>query len=93
MTARQRPLDDGLVRRLADDPGDWLSCDDCFRLLDVFVETAVDNRPAADLTPMTNHLRTCQACREEAETLVSLAAVDAGVDEREVLARLYPAST
>jgi hypothetical protein len=90
MTARQRPIDGDLARRLADDPGDWLSCDDCFRLLDVFVQAAVDNRPDADLTAMTNHLRTCQACREEAETLATLAAGDAGVDEHEVMARLRP---
>jgi hypothetical protein len=88
MSARQRSLDDNLVRRLASDPGAWLSCDDCFRLLDVYVDAAVADETDGDFAAMTNHLKTCPACREEAQTLVQLAAADSDVDEREVFARL-----
>jgi hypothetical protein len=88
MSARQRPLDGNMVRRLASDPGEWLSCDECFRLLDIYVDAAIDDTGGAEFAAMTNHLETCQACREEAETLVHLAAADSRADEQEVLARL-----
>jgi hypothetical protein len=88
MSARQRPLDDNLLGRLASDPGIWLSCDECFRLLDIYVDAAIGDKFGEEFAAMTNHLETCHACREEAQTLVQLAAADAGVDERDVFARL-----
>jgi hypothetical protein len=95
MSTRQRPLDGDLVRRLVNDPGPWLSCDDCFRLLDIYVDAAIRDHIGAEFAAMTNHLEMCQACREEAQTLVQLAAADSGVDEGEVFARgrLYTSTT
>jgi hypothetical protein len=79
------------VHRLTADPGPWLSCDDCFRLLDQFVDSAVYGK-LETLTPpampaMRNHLANCRACREEAVTLVALAAEDSGIDQQAALAR------
>jgi hypothetical protein len=94
MSARQRPLDGNLLRRLASDPGIWLSCDECFRLVDIYVDTAIgDDHPGPEFAAMINHLDTCQACREEAQTLVQLAAAESGVDEREIFARLSLSAT
>ena len=39
MTAADRPLTSGALSLLTTDPGPWLSCDDCFRLLDRYVES------------------------------------------------------
>jgi hypothetical protein len=88
MNGRQREVDDRTLRRLASDPGEWLSCDECFRLLDIYVDAAVGDEQRGNFGPMANHLETCPACLDEARTLVQLAAADSGVDEREVLARL-----
>ena len=88
MSGRQRALDDKALRSLAGDPGAWLSCDDCFRLLDIYVDAAVGDRMGEDFGPMASHLETCPACLDEARTLVQLAATDSGVDEQQVLARL-----
>ena len=89
-----RPLTTDALRRLTTDPGPWLSCDDCFRLVDRYVEellTATAQSPDADLAAMPAHLSGCSACSEEATTLLLLAAADAGVDPAEALRRLPPA--
>jgi hypothetical protein len=88
MSARQRSLDDNLLHRLSSDPGEWLSCDECFRLVDIYVDAGIGDKVGGQFAAMTNHLETCQACREEAQTLVQLAAAESGVDERELFARL-----
>jgi len=88
MSARHRSLDANLTHRLAGDPGEWLSCDECFRLLDVHVDAAIRDEAGPEFTSMANHLATCQACREEAQTLVQLAAADSAVDEQQAFQRL-----
>jgi hypothetical protein len=90
MTAAHRPLASDAVRRLTTDPGPWLSCDDCFRLVDRYVESLLGADPeplAADLAAMPAHLAGCAACSEEAVTLLVLAATDAGIDSDEALRR------
>ena len=86
-----RPLSTDALRMLTTDPGPWLSCDDCFRLVDRYVEqllTATADPSDPDLAAMPAHLSGCSACREEATTLLVLAATDAGVDPAEALRRL-----
>ena len=73
------------VERLTLDTGPWLSCDDCFALVDEYVERLL----AGDLTTqpaMRAHLRGCPACAEEAAALAVLAAQDAGQDPSPALA-------
>jgi bacterioferritin-associated ferredoxin len=69
---------------LTSDPGPYLSCETCFRLLDQYVEDAlgVGTTAATDpeLAAMPGHLASCAACREEAETLLQLVAEDHGLD-------------
>ena len=90
MMAPDRPSPTEAVRRLTTDPGPWLSCDDCFRLVDRYVEGVLTARAFADdeLAAMPAHLSGCSACAEEATTLLLLAATDAGVDPGPALGRL-----
>jgi hypothetical protein len=91
MTAADRPLGTDVVRRLTTDPGPWLSCDDCFRLVDRYVEALlsdVDEPTPAELAAMPAHLSGCSACAEEGATLLLLAAADQGVDPAQALHRL-----
>lgn len=62
----------------------WLSCDDCFEQVDTFVDGLISDGRGPD-EPLRVHLARCPACYEEAETLVSLAAEDAGLDEDDAL--------
>jgi hypothetical protein len=91
MTAADRPLPPAALRRLTTDPGPWLSCDDCFRLVDRYVEALLvgEAQPRdPELAAMPAHLAGCSACSEGAATLLVLAATDAGVDPTTALRRL-----
>jgi hypothetical protein len=91
MTAADRPLPNDALQLLTTDPGPWLSCDDCFRLVDRYVDallTDAAGAPPAELAAMPAHLSGCSACAEEAATLLLLAATDDGVDPAEALHRL-----
>jgi hypothetical protein len=94
MTDAARPLPTDALRRLTTDPGKWLSCDDCFRLVDRYVDELLVPPPAqisAELAAMHDHLGGCPACAEEGATLLLLAAADSGMDPTQALAR-FPAS-
>jgi len=91
MTEADRPLPPAAVSLLSSDPGPWLSCDDCFRLVDRYVEVLLSEGagPADDaLAAMPAHLSGCSACAEEAVTLLLLAADDAGLAPAAALRRL-----
>jgi|RhiMetdeSRZDD1v2_1073273.scaffolds.fasta_scaffold144211_4 hypothetical protein len=49
----------------------WLSCDDCFALLDEYVERRLADPGYVDVA-MATHLDACRACAEEAESLQAL---------------------
>jgi hypothetical protein len=86
MHDRDRRLSADTISRLVVDTEPWLSCDDCFRHLDEYVEMLVAAR-AAVMPAMDAHLRGCPACAEEAATVLLLAAEDSGVDPAPILAR------
>jgi hypothetical protein len=91
MTTADRPLPNDALRRLTTDPGPWLSCDACFRLVDRYVEGLLTDgaEPAsAELAAMPAHLAGCSACSEEAATLLLLVAADEGIDPATALQRL-----
>jgi hypothetical protein len=85
MTTRR--LDHDAIGRLTLDTDGWLSCDDCFALVDQYVETLLAGDTEA-MPLLRGHLRGCPACAEEAATLAVLAAEEAGVDPRPALALL-----
>lgn len=74
------------VQRLLRDTRPWLSYDDCFHLLDQYVETLLAGPDVA--WPATEHLAGCSACAEEAVSLLLLAAHDTDVDPAAALRRL-----
>jgi hypothetical protein len=90
MTAADRPLTPAALRSLTGDPGPWLSCDDCFRLVDGYVDGLLTGSPGQEFAAMPTHLAGCPACAEEATTLLMLAAADAGLDAAPALRRLLP---
>lgn len=87
MTGRHRRLAPETVQGLIRDTRPWLSCDDCFHLLDQYVEALLAD-PDTDQPAMHAHLAGCSACADEAVSLLLLAARDAGVDPAMALRRL-----
>lgn len=77
MNNTPRPLGAEVIDRLLADTDPWLSCDDCFDLVDRYVEQLLAGHPDA-MPEMRVHLGGCPACAEEAATLVQLAAADTG---------------
>ncbi len=75
-----RALSATTIASLLADTSPYLSCDDCFDLLDAYVERRVANPQYVD-SVMEAHLAGCGACAEEAETLLELVAVLSG-DQR-----------
>lgn len=72
-----RALSATTIARLLVDTSPYLSCDDCFDLLDAYVERQVVNPQYVDAA-MAAHLAGCGACAEEAETLRELVAASSG---------------
>lgn len=56
----------------------WLSCEDCFRLMDTFVEAVLVDPDTTAFPQMGVHLRGCGACAEEAASLLDLLVEDRG---------------
>ena len=67
MTASRHVLTTAAVQGLLVDTNPWLSCDDCFRLVDQYVELLLHD-PDAEMPAMNAHLAGCAACAEEAVT-------------------------
>ena len=78
MTGPRRLPDQG-VRDLILDTEPWLSCEDCFALMDVYVETVLADPHSRAMPEMPVHLAGCPACAEEAQSLLDL--VTAGEPE------------
>jgi hypothetical protein len=62
-----------LVASLLGPAGPELSCEDCFELLDVYVDSGRFGEDADERVPgMREHLEGCPACAEEHSTLKDL---------------------
>ena len=59
-----------LLKRLLGPPGPELSCDECFELLDEYVERELAAGQA--IPGMRAHLEGCAACSEEHSSLLAL---------------------
>jgi len=53
----------------------WLSCDDCFALLDEYFDRRLSDPGFVDVA-MATHLDACPACAEEAASLQALLEAD-----------------
>jgi hypothetical protein len=60
-----------VLHSLTLDTTPWLSCDDCFDRMDVYVERLLAD-PAGSDEAMAKHLAACAACAEEVESLRAL---------------------
>jgi hypothetical protein len=66
---------DELITRLLGSSGPEVSCDECFELLDEYVDVELGSEDAdARLPGMREHLQGCPACREDRESLWDLVA-------------------
>ena len=65
------------LERLLGPTGHEVGCDECFDLLDEYVEVELAGGDVDGRLPgMSTHLAGCPACREEHESLRALAAAD-----------------
>jgi predicted anti-sigma-YlaC factor YlaD len=65
------------IDRLLGPRGPEVTCEECFALLDEYVDLEVSGADAdAHVPGMRNHLDGCPACREEHETLRALVTSD-----------------
>ncbi len=87
MKMPSRPLTEATARLLTLDTDPWLSCDDCFRLIDQYVELLAVRAPVS-MPTMQAHLIGCSACLEEARTLAVLVAVESGIEPDLILDHL-----
>lgn len=72
MTDHPEPPE-GLLRRLLGPSGPELSCEECFEMLDVYVEAELRAEDADIRVPgMRSHLEGCPACAEEHDSLRAL---------------------
>ena len=74
-----RPLTQDDVRRLTVTTEPWLSCDDCFDGVDVFVEEVLSGSNSVS-EDFRVHLIGCSVCREEATSLATLAGPDLAIE-------------
>lgn len=89
MTAHRPPMTAETARRLTIDTEPWLSCDDCFELVDQFLEGLL-NRTGTPMLTMQVHLSGCSACYDEALALLTLIAADDNIDPTQAIAELTP---
>jgi hypothetical protein len=87
MTADAPRLSPAAAQKLVISTEPWLSCEDCFELLDHFVEARLAD-PSAPARAMDVHLAACPACAEEAVSLTILVAGDDGIDPGPALRRI-----
>jgi hypothetical protein len=71
MSDQSRIVTRDVLHSLTLDTEPWLSCDDCFDLMDEYVERRVAD-PAYVDPLMVTHLAACAACAEEADSLYAL---------------------
>ncbi len=83
-----QPLTGAAARLLTVPTEPWLSCEDCFELMDAYVEDLLAGSVGTGTEPMRVHLRACGACAEEAESRLGLVAEQDGVDPVPALRRM-----
>ncbi len=87
MTQAHLSLSAQAAHRLTLNTEPYLSCDDCFELVDTYAEALLSD-PDFDLPAMGTHLAGCAACVEEARSLIQLVAEQDGVDPVLALRRI-----
>lgn len=80
----RRSLTSAQARKLTAPSEPWMSCDDCFEMMDCQVDAMLATRDVDNQMPeaLRRHLANCPACYAEVEGLLCLAASESGVNER-----------
>ncbi len=76
MTREPLVLTTAQAEALTLDTEPWLSCDDCFDLLDAHVDALVGDQTYVAPPALTAHLAGCSACAEEVDSLADLVRAD-----------------
>jgi len=87
MIQAHKPLSEHAAQRLTLDTEPYLSCDECFDLVDSYVEALLAD-PDHDQLAMRTHLAGCAACAEEARSLLCYVAEQDGLNPEPALQRL-----
>ena len=87
MSQAHTPLSMQTALRLTLDTDPYLSCDDCFDMVDRYVENLLSD-PDHDRPAMRAHLAGCTACAEEARSLILFVAEQDGLDPEPALHRI-----
>ncbi|MEO7449227.1 MAG: hypothetical protein ABI336_13225 [Humibacillus sp.] len=87
MSSAHPPLTAQIARCLILDTHPYLSCDDCFDMVDTYVEALLSD-PDHDQLAMRTHLAGCDACAEEARSLIVLVAERDGISPTGALTAL-----
>jgi hypothetical protein len=74
MTRHLDPLTPDQARALTLDTEPYLSCEECFDLMDAYVDAQVLGRNDPAPPGLLTHLAGCSACAEEVESLRELVA-------------------
>lgn len=81
------PLSPEAIDRLTANTEPWLSCDDCFDVVDVAIDAMV-----VSSTPFSEefrvHLLRCPVCHEEACALAEIVAADHGLSPADAVGRI-----
>jgi hypothetical protein len=77
MSPHEGRLSRAAVESLTLDTEPWLSCEECFELMDSYAEAVVSGAEPRRRHDIEVHLRACPACFEEVESLVDLLREDA----------------
>jgi hypothetical protein len=72
MTRRLTTQTAGQVEALTRATEPYLSCEQCFDLVDEYVESVVAGRPEDTPLGLEEHLAGCAACAQEADSLLEL---------------------
>jgi hypothetical protein len=86
MSQAHTPMSPQVARRLILDTP-YLSCDDCFNLVDTYVDELLTDSDY-DQPAMRTHLAGCAACAEEARSLIMFVAEQDGLDPAPALRRI-----
>jgi hypothetical protein len=76
MTREPLALTTAQAEALTLDTEPWLSCEDCFDLMDAHVDALVDDETAVAPPGLAAHLRGCAACAEEVDSRLDLVRAD-----------------
>lgn len=84
MREPRKSLTSAQARRLTAPSEPWMSCDDCFEVMDRQVDVMLDAFGVDPPMPeaFRRHLANCPACYAEVEGLLCMAAGDQGLSER-----------